>query len=432
MREPANQKVKATDGPTALVFGSGGARAAYEVGVARFLFEDLHEQLRFSPWPAILCGSSAGALNALALAAFADRPLHGVSFLARRWESLSLGDFLRPQCLEILRLVQTLLGCPPGAVQALHAPGGIFDARPLRKHVFAGWPADAINEHFAAGRIKAISLTATEIASGKTVMFLQAQAGASIAPTNHATTVVPVEVGPAHALASAAIPLLFPPVRIKGRAYCDGSLRQSVPLSAALHLGAQRILVVSTQHCPTRVSPALEAEREAAATGPLYLLGKAVNALTLDRIDDDLDRLTLINRLLAAGEQAFGPEFLPKLNRELGKTANRTVAPVAATLIRPSESLGRMAADHVAGRQFKQRNRGAAGRLFARLAAGESEHENDLLSYLLFDGPFASALMDLGYADARAQRAELAALFPAPHEQARGAPAARSVQAGAR
>jgi NTE family protein len=399
----------ADGGPAALVLGSGGARAAYEVGVAHFLFEDLPRTLGRAPDLRILCGSSAGALNALGLAAHADRPLAGVSFLAHRWSDLVLGDLIKPRPLEVLRVIRSLSGCPPSSPRLEH--GGILDARPFRKHVFAGVPYRAIAEHLRTGKLDAVSFTATEIATGCATVFTQACAETAGPPVSRAWRVVSTTLTPEHALASAAIPLLFPPVRIGLRDYCDGSLRQSVPLSPALHLGARRLVVVSTQHDPSRVAPWLERDREQATGRPLYLLGKALNALSADRVDDDLERLGLVNQFLEAGVRAFGADFLGRLNQEMRAAGGRAVGPVRAVLVRPSQSLGQLAAEHVRGARFRARVGRAAGALFGRLADGESEYEADLLSYLLFDGVFAASLMELGRADARSQADELRALF---------------------
>jgi NTE family protein len=398
-------------GGTALVLGSGGARAAYEIGVARFLFEDLYARPGSVPRIDFYCGSSAGALNALGLGAFADRPLTGVGFLARRWRELKLAALLRPQLLEILRLTRTLLGCPPSVTRVLQGEGGILDPRPFRTQVFDGVPVGNLRKHLVDGHLRGVSLTATDVATGRTALFVETLPGRRASPDNRAWQVVDTELRPEHAFASAAIPLLFAPVRIQRRLYCDGSLRHSVPLSPALHLGADRVLAVSTQYSPVLVPPRLEREREQSSGSPLYLLGKAVNALTLDRVDDDLERLGLVNQVLEAGASAFGPDFLTRLNGALARGAGRTLHPVRAVLLRPSESLGRIAADHVRGRRFRTRVGGSVGRLFARLAAGESPHEADLLSYLLFDGPFAATLMDMGYEDARRESDKLAALL---------------------
>lgn len=386
----------------ALVLGSGGARGAYEVGVARFLFEDLHARLRQPPDITILCGTSAGALNAYGLASFADRPLVGVGFLARRWRSLDLGRVMQTDRRQVMRLLRTLLGCPPPARFTAEPPGAILDPAAFHQHVFQDLPLEVLPGHIRRGRLDALTVVATEVATGGTALFTQT-----------ATAGPPGGLRPAHALASAAIPLVFPPVRIDGRLHCDGSLRNSVPLHPALDQGATRIVVVSTQHEPGLGASLLAAQREQAAESPLYLLGKAVNALTLDRLDEDLRRLESTNQLLATGARVFGPDFQARLNAGRREQGEHELHQVSTVVVRPSESLGRMAADHVRGPGFSRRNCGAIARLFQRLVEAESEHEADLVSYLLFDGPFAGALMELGYQDARRQADALAALFAA-------------------
>ena len=406
-------------GAIALVLGSGGARAAYEVGVARYLFEDLHRPLAHTAGVGVFCGTSAGALNALGLAVFAGEPLSGVAFLSHRWRDLRLSEVIRPRRLEILRLARAFVGCPSSWPRSGAVAGSLLDPRPLRRRILECLPAEDLAEQFRLGHLQGVAFSATEVATGRTVVFQQRRESSS-PPAEPARQVVDGRLTVDHALASAAIPLLFPPVRIAGRVYCDGALRQSVPLSPALHLGAERVVVVSTQHLPARVAPGLEREREQAMTNPLYLLGKAVNALTLDRVDDDLERLTGLNQLLLAGERVFGARFLEHLNAELARSSHGPVRPIRAVLVRPSESLGGMAADYLRSRTFQSRA-GSIGGLFRRLAAAESEHEAELLSYLLFDGPFLSALMDLGYADARAQRKELVSLLASDPSTARAA-----------
>jgi NTE family protein len=166
--------------------------------------------------------------------------------------------------------------------------------------------------------------------------------------------------------------------------------------------------VVTTQSAPA-LSPALVAEREELYPAPLFMLGKALDALTLDRVDEDIERLEHLNRVMEAGRRAFGPGFATRLNRELGP--RERLARIATVVIRPSESIGRVAADFVRSPDFRRRVKGTAGRLFARLAEGEGEHEADLLSHLLFDGRFAAELIALGRQDAKARLDELCTLF---------------------
>jgi len=395
-----------TGGRAALVLGSGGARAAYEVGVARFLFEELHAALGKPPDLGILCGTSAGALNASALAAFARRPLEGVALLARRWTEMRLDHMVRIDRCEVLRLVRALLGHP-----SARATGSLLDPRPLQHLAHDAVPFARIEESLADGSLEALALGTTEVATGRNRVFVRRRGRGPLDPSM--VEVRAGELRPEHALASAAIPLLFPAVDLEGALYCDGSLRQSVPLSPAQHLGADRIVAVTTQHVSPEVSPRLAQARARSTGSPVYALGKVLNALHLDRMDEDLDRLELVNDLLAAGQRAFGGDFLERLNREL-RPRGRTVRPLRTVVVRPSESLGRLAADYVNGRDFRRQS-GPTAAAFLRLAEAEAEHEADLVSYLLFDGPFAQQLIELGHSDARAAGDRLGELFEAGH-----------------
>jgi len=400
-------------GAAALVLGSGGARGAYEVGVLRFLFEDLARELGGVPRIDVICGTSAGALNALGLAAFIQQPQHGVAFLASRWRELRLDQMVQPRRLEIVRLFRSILGCPaPFRAAAAGGGRGILDPRPFWALLSGSPDLDRIGDIFRKGYLDALAFTATEIATGQTTVFVQRSTTAVRPAPSWGTAFIECDdLGPRHALASAAIPFLFRPVRIGGRLFCDGSLRQSVPLSPALHLGAERLVVVSTQHQPVSEPSRPVPEREAAASSPVYLLGKAINALTLDRIDDDLHRLDSVNRWLEAGQQACGGDFVSRMNERLAASNARAVRPVQTVLIRPSESLGRLAADYVRGAAFRARQGGSLGTLFGRLSEAEASDEADLISYLMFDGGFATTLMELGYHDARKRGAELTSLF---------------------
>ncbi|HEY0714389.1 MAG TPA: patatin-like phospholipase family protein, partial [Polyangia bacterium] len=397
--------------PLALVLGSGGARGAYEVGVIQYLFEELPRALGRPPEISILCGTSAGALNTFGLACFVERPLGAVALLARRWSQLRLVDMIRPDHVALAALARTVVGCAPTTPPKRER--GILESTPFRRVVLAGLPTHQPGENLRSGRLRAMSITATEVASGRTTVFVQRHQGANVAlpPSHIGEAICETDITPEHALASSAIPLLFPPVVLRGERYCDGSLRQSVPLSPAVHLGARRILVVTTQHGFPHPLPTESAAREQAVGNPLYLLGKAVNALALGHVDDDLERLATVNHLLEAGDRAFGASFAARLNQELRAMDLRDVAPVTAAVIRPSESLGRLAAEYIRTRAFRAQSRGAAARFIQRIAETESDYEADLASYLLFDGGFAQMLMRLGYEDARAAEANVLRIF---------------------
>jgi NTE family protein len=156
-----------------------------------------------------------------------------------------------------------------------------------------------------------------------------------------------------------------------------------------------------------------EPARERAFAGPVFLLGKILNALSLDRVDGDIDRLELINRVLAAGERQFGPSFLSKINGDLAAEGGAPLSPIPLLHIQSSEDLGKLSAAYVRSRRFRGHRRGVVEHVLARLAERETANEADLLSYLLFDGPFARELVELGRRDARQRHDQIASFFRA-------------------
>ncbi len=253
-------------------------------------------------------------------------------------------------------------------------------------------------------------MSTTHVQSGRTVVFVQTPDG-KLPPWSNDPTIDPrpVKIRAQHALASAAIPILFRSVRIDGEFHCDGGLRQNVPLSPARRLGADAVLVIN----PRFVSEAPSApQTEEHFPGPLFLLGKTLNALLLDRIDTDLARLESVNRILDAGVAAYGPDFIAKLNTTLGHKPGQGLRPMRAMLVRASQDIGALAAEFV--RTNSRAISGLTGRLIRRLAsAQDNPDESDLLSYVLFDGRFAKTLIELGRKDAAARHGELCDFFRA-------------------
>ena len=394
--------------PVGVVLAGAAALGAYEVGVLAHLVDAVAPEVG-RPVADVLAGTSAGAINATVLATFADEPRHGVQLLIRSWTELSLSQILRPSSVELLAMALDLTGAPAALRRALQvrcARGGLLDSRQIRRLVEQA-PIARISEHLAAGRLHAVTLSATRVTDGTPVVFYEAarptppwQSEANVAP-------VPTTMTVDHVLASSAIPLLFPPVAIEGEAYCDGGLRQMVPLSPALHLGAERLVVVNPLPS-VRPRPATMM----AVTSPLYLAGKALNALFADRVSADLARLAHITSILRAGERRYGASFEQEINAELGSTGSgSSLRAVDSICIEPSEDLGALAADHVASASFASRDQGIAARLVARIAGGDPARMGDLLAYLLFDGRFTAKLVELGRADARARHAELCAMY---------------------
>lgn len=383
------------------MLSGGGARGAYEVGVLSYLFGDFVRVLGQRPRVDIICGTSVGAINGSFMAAHMGDPVSGVRRLVDLWTSIELQQVLRFTIGHALRLPRVLLG----GKQAL----GIFDVRPMIDLITREVSWRAVARSIRRGLLRAISISATEIATGRTTVFVDAHPDVPVPPSFGARmNTVLGPVGPQHALASAAIPLIFPPVRIGPLLYCDGGLRQNTPMAPAIRMGAESILVVGVSR-EVRGSVAPEGGLgELTAPGAAFLLGKVLNAFLLDHVMADLDLLGRINEILADGVAAYGPDFVETLSRVATARGAEAYRPVRTMVVRPSQDIGRVAGQHV--RTGKVAGPLLTRSLLAALDTSASE-EADLASYLLFDGAFARKLIDMGRADAEAQRHQLAEFF---------------------
>jgi NTE family protein len=402
---------------TALVLAGGAARGAYEVGVVQHVLEEVQKDVGHPVRIDVLCGTSVGALNACGLAAFADfEPKARMERVIDVWTRLDVNELVRPDTQGILAMGARLLGRSARAADVPAREGGLLAPEGLENLVARAIPFERIGQNLRAGHLEALTVSTTHVASGRTVVYVH-QRDQELPRWSHDPTTVPraAVITARHALASAAIPILFRAVELDGDYHCDGGLRQNVPLSPARRLGAGRVLIVNPRYISTE--PLDDRGAEQLIPGPLFLLGKTLNALMLDRVDTDLARLESINRILDAGTRLAGPGFVDGLNRELGFADGHGLRPMRALLVRASRDIGLMAAEHVRRPAFAKVG-GVQGRLMRRLAEPESRNEADLLSYLLFDGGFAADLIQLGREDARARHAELCAFFAASSQGA--------------
>jgi NTE family protein len=287
----------------------------------------------------------------------------------------------------------------------------MFDPSGVEAIVQDAVPFEKIGEHMRAGRLRALSISTTHVASGRTVVFVQRREGGIPFWSSDPTMVArAAEIRAEHVLASGAVPLLFPAVQIDGQFFCDGGLRQNVPLSPARRLGADSLIVINPRYIrELQPSQSLVEARERQFPDPLFVVGKAMNALLLDRIENDIDRLERLNAVLAAGTRRYGPEFAEGINEELHEVGLRGLRQLDVVHIRASQDIGMLAAEYAQSAEFARRARGIVGRVMRRI--GEGETEADLLSYVLFDGAFARRLIELGREDARARHDDLARFF---------------------
>jgi NTE family protein len=401
----------ATRPKVGIVLSGGGSRGAYEAGILHYLRTDLARRLGRHVPIDIISGTSVGAINAAFLAATMTEPENQARALEAAWRSLRIEQLIGLSPTDLWRAGRLIMGAdPPPPEPGAFRYGGVLNTHGLEQFVLRSIPWTGIERSLRSRALSALSVSATHIGSGHTVVFLS-----SADPVPRAWSRDPfvrhraARIGPRHVLASAAIPLLFPSVKIGDHFYTDGGLRQNTPMSPAIRLGADRLLLVSLRHVAPP-SPQLEIDHENAYPKPLFMIGKALNALLLDHTEYDLQRMQRINSILDAGRSAFGPTFDSVVNTQLMASRDAPLRRIQPVHIRPSQDIGAMASEFVASGKLRVEGR-IARKLIQRLAAGESPRENDLLSYLLFDGDYAAQLIDLGRADAARKEDELAELF---------------------
>jgi NTE family protein len=417
---------RAADGPIparadrpkrAIVFSGGGARGAYEAGVLRFLVEELPRRFDIRPDFDIVSGTSVGAIHACFMAATADGGDERGKRLAGIWEDLEVEEVFRVKGAALLNLPRRMLSLRKVGEQLRlgQRPDrlyGLLDTEPLERLVLNAIPWRGIRRNLREGNLEAVCVTATQIATGRAVVFTESRQQLPPWASADAIHMQPIRIMPVHALASAAIPALFPAVRVGARYYADGGLRLNTPLAPAVRLGANRILVIGLSH-PNEgpVEESIAQERTEGFGNPMFLLGKILNALLLSPIETDLSRLRLVNSLIENGTSAYGDDFLDRVNAVGAAHGQRPIQKIDALVVRPSQDLGVLAGELLQGQHGPVELSRFLRFVFRTFRASPDPREADLLSYLLFDARYARLLTDLGYHDAAAQQDELAAFF---------------------
>jgi len=384
-----------------LVLTAGGARGAYQAGVLSRLAELPSLRERPSPF-AIVAGASAGAINGSLLAARGARFGEAGAELASVWSNLRVQDVFKSDIRSLARSGKALaFDFTLGALLGHTRSHGLLDTSPLARLLEQRFPSRGIADNIRRGRLYAVAITATSYHSGRSFTFIEGRSGHPVWAKRR-RVVLPVTLSHRHVMASCAIPIIFPPVRVSSQAgdlwFGDGGLRLVTPLSPAIRLGASHILSLGVRS--SRAADALAQEEAGAAPSPgdgpphlpcpplAQVTGVFLNAIFLDHLDADLDHLVRMNEIVASGQ------------RDAALRASEPIRPVTPLALSPSEDLALIA------QRFAHRMPRLVRFLLDGLGTPDAQSA-DMMSYLLFDGAYTRTLVQLGRRDAEARIDEL-------------------------
>ncbi len=370
------------EGVLGLVMTGGGARGAYQAGVLKRIGEIKRVQAQGNPFP-IVGGSSAGAINGSALAAGSDNFALVTRVIARLWSELRPSDIFHCDVFSQARNSLTwIMDLSFGAVLGGGNARSFLDATPLRHYLSTHLNCDRIQDNIRRGYLYALTISATNYNSGKSYLFIQGAKGHPMWNRSRRVTLA-TKITVDHICASAAIPLVFQPVRLRtarGTAFFgDGCVRLQQPLSPIIRLGAKRIFAIGVR------GHSLEHQEEAAGNREpslAQIMGVLFNVMFLDHLATDIEHLDRLNQLLGSGQIS-----------QLGIEGCERMRPLTTFLITPSVDLSQLAEQH-------QRDMPYLIQYFVSSLGRDAASCADLMSYLLFTSKYTTDLIEIGYHDA--------------------------------
>jgi NTE family protein len=373
-----------------LVLSGGGARAAYQVGAIRGLNEVLRPKT--SPF-SIVTGLSAGAINSTALAIGADDFPAATAHLTDTWMSLSPERVYRTDVASLSSVgLRWLKDLSTGGVLGKSRATYLLDTAPLRELLGRELDTTRLSLHYSSGLLRGTAVSATNYLTGTTVTFFDGDP--SVEPwIRHGRIAVREPIRVDHVAASSAIPIFFPPVNLDGKPFGDGGVRMTAPISPAIHLGAEKIVAIGVRYFrSSEQTLAMNRDIRAESVSVAQIAGVLLNAVFLDSLDNDIERLERINRTLgfiSEPERRKNPDMLRR---------------IPALTLRPSQDLGRLA-------RAQYDKFPATVRHLLRGLGATGESGWDLLSYVAFQPGYVGQLIELGYRDTLAQRGAIEAFF---------------------